>query len=154
MDELKSELKLEIKEVDINRAEVSFKFKIAGVAKFFEIDGNERTSERFWCRGMQWSLNAECKLKEDQSKYLALYLFCHDNPALKANCRMILFDMSEDPDRQDGYLEFEHDFVDNTGIGEAYFISYLDLIDEANGYLMDDTIVLGVELETEQLVRE
>ena len=151
-----SELKQEIKDVvDITRAEASFKFELANVNEFFEIDGNERYSDRFWCRGMQWSINVEVGSESSHDKCLSFYLNCHNDDQVewscKANYKLILFNNLPGEQNYIGkatttfHKEGDHGFYD--------YISYRELIDQKNGHVKNDKILLGVELKTEPVIR-
>ena len=151
MRELQNEL------TAIARASVSFKFELVDVSKFFENDFGKYQSDRFWCRGLQWSVYVKPHLKDDHSKYLDLFLHCHnDEPqswSCRVDCELILY--SNLSDGQNYVLKFAHNFNKDTGFGYKYFISYRKLTDEKGaGYIKDDKIVLGVELKAEPVVRE
>lgn len=156
MNGLKGEPKPEADGVDTTRTEVLFKFELTGVSKFFEVDANERHSELFWCRGLQWSLFVEPNLKRDRSKHLGLYLHCHnDDPvkwSCKVDCKLILF--SNVSESQNCFDEFVNVFDKKVSFGYSHFISYRELTDEKNGYIKDDKIVLGAELKAGPVVRE
>lgn len=62
-----------IEELNTGRTEASFRFELVDVFSFFQIDKNERYSDRFWCRGLQWSLRVKRNLKlSDRSEQLSL----------------------------------------------------------------------------------
>lgn len=155
IEELKKELKREIKEVDINRAEASFKFELVGVSKFIEIEANERHSARFWAQGLQWSLLVRCNLKK-KDKYLGLSLLCHNdeppNWSCKTSFNLILF--TNLPGAENWVRQFIHNFDKNEDWGLNFFISCTELMDEKNQYVKDDKIMLGVELKAEPVVRD
>ena len=155
MDELKGELQREIKEVDVNRVEASF--ELADVFKFFEIESNKRRSDKFWCRGLKWSIGVGWKLKkEDNSKQLGVFLFCENDDQMKWSCKsnrkLIL--LNNLPEKKNLILgPISHTFDRKEGRGCDEFISYSELVDKKNGYIKDDKIVLGVELKAELVVR-
>ena len=148
----------EIQEVNVNRAEASFKFELADVSKFFEIESNKRCSDKFWCRGLQWSIKVQRKLKaEDGSKQLEVYLHSENDDqfewSCKTNFKLILFNNL--PEKKNLiYGPTLNTFKLKSGFGFSNFISYSKLIDEKNGYIKDDKIVLGVELKVEPVFRK
>ena len=150
-----SELKQKIEKMEMNLTEISFKFELPKISKFFEIDRNEMCSNRFWCRGLQWSLCVKHKLKDDGSKQLGFYLFSHNDEPTKWSCKvdfkLILF--SKVPDNQKNVGE-ACTFELQEGRGLKHFISYRELTDEANGYIENDKIVLGVEMVAGPVLRK
>lgn len=94
IDGLRSELKRKISEVNTCREEVSFRFDLADVFKFFESD-SQQFSRSFWCRNLQWSLYVERTLDKAGSMHLGLYLHCYNSEQTKWTCRtsfdLILF---------------------------------------------------------------
>ena len=149
----------EIKNPDAARWEVSFKFELAEVSKFFELfedDANERLSDTFWCRGLPWSLRLKSYHRENGTKVLGFYLACrHDEPS-KWSCRvefnLILF--SQLPGFKNKTRRLKYTFKVPTSFGNSRFISYHELTNEKNGFIKDDKIVLGVELKARPLVRK
>ena len=155
MDELKSEVKKEIKELANSVKDASFKFGLTGVSRFFETVGNNLYSERFWCRGMQWSLNVQWFQGSNQLKYLSLYLCCHNNETAgwfcKSNFKLTLFHSTV---KYRNFVEkLDNIFKKESICGYADFIEYTKLTDEKNGYIKNDKIMLGVELKAGPVVR-
>lgn len=159
IDELKTELKREINEVDIGRAEVSFKFELANVSKFFQVDCNEQLSERFWARDVQWSLCAMSELEDGPTKtsdtFLGLYLYCHNDELLEWSCKtkfsLIVF--NHQSANQNVVVGLAHTFKANFNWGQDELISYSELADEKKGFIQDNKIVLGVQLKAEPVIR-
>ena len=153
MNELKSELKREIKEVDITRAEASFKFKLTGVSKFLEVVGSVRFSDQFWCRGLKWSVKVQVKLVNNV-KRLSVFLHCHNEDwvdwSCKANYELILF--TNLPEKQNCVYKGKATFDKTNGWGFSDF-GYSELIDRKNGYIKNDTIRLGVQLKAGPVLR-
>ena len=148
--------------------EVLFKFELAGVSKFFKKKNNGRHSDRFWCRGLQWSIYVSCNLKNDRSKHLGFYLWCHNdqmsNWSCTVHCKFILFSLNDSDDSDDSDYsddesenlddELDYTFEKEGAEGYEYFISYSELTDKANGYIENDKIMLGVELKAELVIRK
>ena len=157
MNELKSELDLQIKEVDLRRPVSSFKFELADVSRFFENDGDELFSEKFWCRGLQWSLKAKSNL-DANSRCLGFYLYCESDDSIewscKVNYKLLLFNNL--PWKRDNELQATKTFKKSVSEFWGYpnFISYAELIDERNGYIRNDKVVLGVQLKAEPVIRK
>lgn len=152
MKALKRELKRELKNVNIARPEASHKFQLAGVSNFFELGTNEVQSEAFQCRKLSWSLVVKSTLSPNGQRFLSLFLNCHhDSPHISWECKLkyklILF--SRLPEMPNLVRRFKFSFgrLTGTSFGLFDFISYRELTEEKNGYIMDDKIVLGVELE-------
>ena len=152
------ELKREIKGMVINRSEASFEFELADVSKFFEIENNRQYSDKFWCRGLQWSIYVQYDLKKsDSSKQLGFYLRCEnddeENWWCEAKSKLFLFNNLP---QKENYVRgpcsdiFEKK---NRTWGYLSFISYSELTDEKNGYIKNDKIVLGVEMKAKPVVR-
>lgn len=158
LDELKSELKREIKEMGADRAEIVFKFELADVSKFLQAKASERHSDRFWCKSLQWSIVVRWTLgkKKDALKHLSVSLHCHNDSTAKWSCKtsfnLVLF--SQLPEKDNLIRQFTHDFETKGEWGLMHFISCAELLDEKNGYIKDDKIVLGVELKAEPVIRE
>ena len=151
-----NKLKIERQKVDTSRAEASFKFELAGVTKFFEVQQNLLYSDRFWCRGLQWSLKVKRNLDENETKQLGVFLCCHCDDWLKWTCKtnfkLILFNnRSVKKNKTRKFYDFVFEAKLDSGVG--YFMSYSKLTDEKNGYIKDDRIVLGVELKAEPVTR-
>lgn len=158
INELKTELFQKIKEVDINRAEVLFRFELGDVGKFFETDTAKMFSERFFCRGLQWSILAQNNRKDvanANTKHLGFYLHCHNDEPAKWSCKvkyqLILFARS--PEKQKA-CRLINTWEKKTSFGSHFFISYIELMDKANGYVQDDKVLLGVGLEADPVVRD
>lgn len=158
------ELNLKIKELDINRSEVSFKFELTGVSDFFKFNGNRR-SNIFWCQGLQWSIGVNTEMHHNL-KYLNVHLHCHNDEQLSWSCDtefdLILFgDSAENPNL---VRKTYHTFQRREGFGFGCFIGELELLhrklkaelshikNNTRGTI--DTIVLGVELKALPVVRK
>ena len=152
MEELKSELKLEIKDVGINRVEASFKFEL-DIKSFLNLVGPNQAiqSKRFWCKGLQWSIMVKCRL-QNSSKYLGAFLYCHMNPNwfCKARFSLALFNQLSDAKCLGGSATYDFS-EDETGFGFPCLISCDKLVDEKNGYIKDNKIVLCLDLK--ELIR-
>ena len=148
-----NELKREIKEVDITRAEASFQFELANVRKFFEVVGSERFSDQFWCRGLKWSVKVQVEL-ENNVKQLGFYLHCYNEDwtdwSCKANYEVILF--TNLPEKRNNVYKDEYTFDGTAGYGFSD-LTYSELIDRKNGYIKNDTIRLGVQLKAGPVLR-
>ena len=155
IDSMKRELKL----LDTSRGEASFKFELTGLSKFFELEGNERYSTLFWCANLQWSLYAKVSTHFDLSKYLALFLYRHtDEPIrwpFKLDYKFILFNhLAEQRNRFSEYSGTFEKFTKKRIYGLLRLISYTEIIDPSNGFILDDKVVLGVEMKAEPVARD
>ena len=146
MNELRSELTLQIKSLDIDRPEVSFKFELAGVSKLFEHIGDYRESGSFRCAGLLWSLYVSARQFVEE-RTLSFYLRCQHGPndwSCWVEYKLILF--SKLPELK--YVTKHSDIFSDARVkGSKWFISYEELTDESNGYVEDDKILLGVEMK-------
>ena len=158
IDQLKSELKQEIKTVDINRAAVSFKFELDHVADLFAFGGNRR-SNTFWCQGLQWSIAVSTK-RFGVSNYLSVFLHCHNDERLNWSCYtefdLILFSYSPEVPNMVG--KSKRTFYRSDSFGYPYYISYFDMLLSGTsvgkiGYIKNDKIVVGVELKAQPVAR-
>ena len=145
------ELKREIKEVGTGQERESFKFELAAVSRFFE-SGFRQPRERFWARGVQWSL--EVKRTEVGETHLGVFLKCHE-ASPKWSCEvsysLILFNhRSENLNRVKTFTKTFGRYLES---GSPKFMSYAELIDERNGYIKNDKIVLGVVLKVGPMIR-
>ena len=156
MNEIRNELNLLSKSVKIRRPEAAFQFELTGVSKFFEIAGNNQESDTFSCGDLQWYLSAECK-RESRSKSLAFYLWCEDDDRSEWFCevsfKLILFSkLSSKPNlvrKTSCAFNGEH------GSGFSPFVSYHELTDKKNGYILDDDkILLGVEMKAGPVIED
>ena len=142
MKEQITELKKEI------GGEAKFKFELDNVANFLMVDGNRRQSNRFWCRGVEWFLDAECKVFGNL-KQLGVFLHCCNGDlgkwSIKTRFELILFNNL--PEKQNFTRPIDYTFEKRTGYGLTFFLSHSELMDERNGYIKDDKIVLGVVLK-------
>ena len=133
---------------------VSFKFELAGVVKFFNVDTNERHSDHFWCRDLELSVVMRLSVKRDHSKHLGLYLHCHNDDQLKVprkvRCKLVLF--SNLSPSKAWFDELESTIVKKTELGVPHFISYRELTDAEWGYIKGDKAVFGVELNVEPAI--
>lgn len=151
-NELKSELRREMKEVENQRNETSFKFQLPEVSKFFKVDKNEHISDRFWCRGVEWSLVAKAELHPKDGKYLGFFLNCHNEDwsgsSYKADYELVLL-RSRPGEQFTG--KGEKIFHKAGAHGFRRFISYRELTDEKKSYVEDSKILLGINLKVEPL---
>lgn len=149
-------LRRQIKCVTSTRAEVSFRFDLTDVSKFFdENDGaNEYCSDSFWCRGLEWSVVVERHTGSCRQVYLIFFLRFHDDNTQKLSCQVeydfVLF--SNLSRRQNKVLKSTRNLATNQ-FGMVNCISYSELTDPKNGFMKNDTIRLGVELKVGQIVR-
>ena len=156
LDKLKEELKPKIEKVNTSRPSASFKFELANVSKFLALNGSLAYSDRFWCMGMQWSIYVKNNVGLNKSQPLGLFLRCHNDDTRKWSChsagKRILFNSSKN---QNKTWSFQHTFVqdDRYLCGETNCISYSDITDEKGGFVKDDKIVVGVELNAGPVVR-
>lgn len=154
MDRLKNELKQEIRSVDITRSEATYKLELNNVTEFFESEGRMH-SERFWCRGLMWSIKVNRKMTSDRSKQLGIYLHCHNDDPQRWSCKvdysLILFSRLDKT--KDNSVGLTYTFGNRASFGCSQFISYRELVDEKNGYIKDDQIVLGVEMKAGPVYR-
>ena len=151
-------LKPKIEKVDTSRPSASFKLELANVSEFFDLDDNLEYGDRFWCRGMQWSIYVKNNVRLNESQPLGLFLRCHNDDPRKWSChavgKLILFNSSKN---QNKTWSFDHTFGatgrDEYNCGNSYLISYSDITDEKDGFVKGDKIVVGVELNAGPVVR-
>ena len=151
IDKQANELKLKVDKVAVRRSSASFKWELSNVSKFFEVDDSLEFSNRFWCKGMQWSLYVKNNRKEDGSQHLGFFVRCHnDDPqpwSCQTNGKLILFGSSKN---QNKFWWIDHIFKNSQACGASYLIGYPQM---KNGYIKNDKIVLGVELNAGPVVR-
>ena len=138
-----------------DRSSASIKFELNDVSEFFN-GQNVRSSQRVWCRGMQWSILLEKSEDKAGLKYLDIFLCCHNDEKMNWSCevdfKLILFNhLSGDQNR---VTEYRGIFEQENDNGQGQFIEYSELTDEQNGFIKDDQIVVGVELTAKPVVRE
>ena len=132
IDKQTNEPKPKIEKVDISRSEVSFKFELANVSKVYAINKSLGYGDRFWCRGMQWSIYVKNNFEINQFKPLGLFLRCHNDDPSKWSChavgKLILFNSSKNHKRT---WPFDHTFTKNGQYfwGQANCLSYSDITD-------------------------
>lgn len=147
-----SELKLAIRNEGITREATSFKFELVGLSQFLQNLGNERESARFWCRGAPWSIRAKFN-RCGKQKYLGLFIICHTDHLAKWSCRadykLILFRA-----KQENFVMGGADTFRNAedAWGHCDFIPVTELTDKKNGFITDDKIVIGAELQAQPIV--
>lgn len=142
--------------MSITRAETSFKFKLHHVARrFFRDVKSQKRSDKFWCRGVQWSIEVR-RILINRFNYLGVYLTCHNKGQLKWSCevnfKLILF--THLPETQNLTRDFVHTYTKPESFGDQYFIRYPELIKKKNGYIKDDQIVLRIEMRAGPIVEE
>ena len=140
------------------REEVSFEFHLSDVSKLFDslkpTKNTSRRSDRFWCRGLEWSLSVEGRL-EDQTKFLGFFLHCHNDDPQKWPCKVdgqfILFSNSSKNYMR--RIQINFDGEKKTGRGYRKFIKYSELIHPKYGYTKDDKIVIGIKFQASPVIR-
>ena len=157
MNDLRSELNLQVKNVDITRAEATVQFEVTDVYKFFEAAKTlRRRSHRFWCRGLEWSLVVKSKSKDcSKSRSLGFYVLCENNDQKRWSCRvdykLILFSKLSGKNLvRPSSFTFERKSQQR---GFRSFVSYDELTNEENGYIADGKILLGVEMKAGPVIR-
>lgn len=157
MNDLRSELNLQVKNVDITRAEATVQFEVTDVYKFFEAAKTlRRRSHRFWCRGLEWSLVVKSKSKDSfKSRSLGFYVLCENNDQKRWSCRvdykLILFSKLSGKNLvRPSSFNFERKSQQR---GFRSFVSYDELTNEENGYIADGKIFLGVEMKAGPVIR-
>lgn len=88
-------------------------------------------------------------------RYLEVYLRCNNRDytdwSCKIQCEFILLSKDSNRDKiRKGAYNFNK--IENSGF--AKFVSYTEINDESNGYLMHDSITLRVFLKAEKVVRK
>lgn len=160
LENLKKGLRWEMKA--LTRADASFEFELPEVSKFFEIN-NERYSETFWCRGVEWSLKVTAELHPKDGKFLGFFLNCHnedwDEWSYKVDYWLILFN---NPPGEDNFGKSKTIFNQAGTHGFRRFITYRKLfyetkyyigdedpIEKTYGYVQNDSLRLGARLKVE-----
>lgn len=159
MNELRSDLSLQIQSVNIARPEVSFKFELDGVCKFFQAVGNRRYSDLFWCAGLQWSLYAEHFQDAKNISFLGFFLRCEHVDQVKWSCNaafeLILFSKSPPNLVRKTSRKFPGQKSENAEPKWGYplYLSYGELAEEKNEYIQHDKIVLGIKMKAGPVIR-
>ena len=176
---LKSELNHKINQIDINRDEATFEFELTNVTDFFA-DDNDRYSDIFYVKCMPFSMNIEFRKKDDSVNHMGLYLYCHNNDIVKVSSIPVIFTelisklislffsfrtkwscstkfklklLSHLPGRPTKEKEFSHVFSRQTGFGNSKFITISELMDEKNGFVLDNKMTLVVQMVVDEVVR-
>ena len=130
--------------------DVWFTFELTGVSEFFRTKDNSRSSQKFCCQDMWWSICVQRRVGTDKVKRLGVFLKCHNDTQTNWICsthfELIVFNhLSENLNRVK-----KKKFIfkkGNTSWGEDGIIKFSELADERTGYIKDDKIVVGVELK-------
>lgn len=137
--------------VDINQAKVLFRFEVDNISSFLDSrDSRERKeSERFWCRGIQWSIRVNFVSEIEGLKNLAIFLVCHSGVRTYWSCKVyykvtLISDLSFQPNLS---CEFLRTFQQEQYYGFPNFISCAELTDKEKGFINDDKIIVEVELK-------
>lgn len=148
VDRLKDELSVQIKSMEIIRPEATVQFQLTGVSKFLETTGSKHVSDRFWCRGLLWSLYVQCN-QIGARKSLGFYLQNENGDPKRWTCKvdikMIL--INKLPDKPNLTRLISRNTERKASRGCPSFVSYDKLTDESNGYIQDDKILLRAELK-------
>lgn len=156
VNELRSELTVQIQNVDITRSEVSFKFELPGVSGFSQIDGNCYCSDRFWCRGLPWCVCVKSEHGDPQAplKFVALYLRCESEDQTEWACMVdYQFTFFSKFPGKNVVRKASHFFNRMTPWSFSTSKNYSSLTDKRNGHTENDKMLLGVEMKAGPVAR-